>query len=78
MQLYSASMTGRVGAKGQVVIPKSLRDEVNLHPGDEVSFEVKDGHIVLGALRLPAALGGRFEGSGMASRLLKDRRREPR
>ncbi len=78
MQLYSVSMTGRVGAKGQVVIPKSLRDEVNLHPGDEVGFELKDGHIVLRALRLPTALGGRFEGSGMASRLLKDRRREPR
>ncbi|MGH9129961.1 MAG: AbrB/MazE/SpoVT family DNA-binding domain-containing protein [Acidimicrobiales bacterium] len=71
-------MTGRVGAKGQVVIPKSLRDEANLHPGDEVDFELKDGEIVLRASRLPRALGGRFAGSGMASRLLEDRGREPR
>jgi len=71
-------MTGRVGAKGQVVIPKSLRDEVNLHPGDEVDFELRDGQIVLRASRRPAGLGGRFAGSGMASRLLKDRGRELR
>jgi AbrB family looped-hinge helix DNA binding protein len=78
MSLCSSSMTGRVGTKGQVVIPKSLWDQVNLHPGDEVNFELKDGQIVLTASRLRAALGGRFEGSGMASRLLKDRGREPR
>lgn len=78
MPLYSWSMTGRVGAKGQVVIPKSLRDQLNLHPGDEVVFELTDGQIVLRASRLPAALGGRFAGSGMASRLLNDRGREPR
>lgn len=78
MALYFLSMTRRVGAKGQVVIPKSLRDQANLHPGDEVEFELKGAQIVLKASRLPAALGGRFAGSGMASRLLEDRGREPR
>jgi len=67
-----------MGAKGQVVIPKSLRDQVSLHPGDEVDFELKDGQIVLRASRLPAALAGRFAGSGMARRLLQDRERETR
>lgn len=67
-----------MGAKGQIVIPKSLRAQVNLHPGDEVDFELKDGLIVLKPSRLPAALGGRFGGSGMAARLLKDRGQEPR
>lgn len=67
-----------MGAKGQVVIPKWLRDEVNLHPGDEVDFELSDGLIVLKASRRPAALGGRFAGSGMAARLLEDRAQEPR
>jgi AbrB family looped-hinge helix DNA binding protein len=71
-------MTGRVGAKGQVVIPKALRDEANLHPGDEVEFALENDQIVLRASRRPAALGGRFAGSGMASRLLDDRQREPR
>jgi antitoxin PrlF len=71
-------MTGRIGAKGQVVIPKALRDRVRLQPGDEVEFELRDEEIVLVARRDPARLGGRFAKSGMASRLLEDRSREPR
>jgi AbrB family looped-hinge helix DNA binding protein len=71
-------MTGRIGAKGQVVIPKSIRDRVNLHPGDEVDFELRDEQIVIVARRSPSALGGRYGRSGMATRLLEDRSREPR
>jgi AbrB family looped-hinge helix DNA binding protein len=33
-------MTHRVGAKGQVVIPKGIRDEIGIKPGDEVTFGV--------------------------------------
>jgi AbrB family looped-hinge helix DNA binding protein len=50
-------MTGRVGAKGQVVIPKSIRDQINLHPGDEVEFELRDEEIVLVARRQHSVLG---------------------
>lgn len=32
-------MTHRVGTKGQVVIPKAIRDEIGIRPGDEVVFE---------------------------------------
>ena len=71
-------MTGRIGAKGQVVIPKALRDRAHLHPGDEVDFELEDDRITLVARRAPARLGGRFAWSGMAARLLEDRAREPR
>jgi AbrB family looped-hinge helix DNA binding protein len=76
--LYSASMTGRIGAKGQVVIPKAIRDRANLHPGDEVDIELRGAEIVLVTRRRPLALGGRFANSGMAGRLLRDRAHEPR
>ncbi len=76
--LYSRGMTGRIGAKGQVVIPKALRDRARLQPGDAVDFELRDQEIVMVARRSAARLGGRFAKTGMAARLLEDRAREPR
>ncbi len=74
-------MTQRVGAKGQVVIPKELRDSLGLQPGAEVDFE-RDGDTVRIMAAGPAAthgLRGRYAAkSGMASALLADRAREPR
>jgi AbrB family looped-hinge helix DNA binding protein len=32
-------MTHKVGIKGQVVIPKAIREEIGIKPGDEVTFE---------------------------------------
>jgi AbrB family looped-hinge helix DNA binding protein len=69
-------MDGRIGAKGQVVIPKALRDRARLLPGDEVYFELRDEEIVLATRRSPPRLGGRFANTGMAARLLEDRARE--
>jgi AbrB family looped-hinge helix DNA binding protein len=71
-------MTGRIGTKGQVVIPKSLRDRACLQPGDVVDFELRGKEIVLVAQATSACLGGRFSKSGMAARLLEDRAHEPR
>jgi AbrB family looped-hinge helix DNA binding protein len=71
-------MTAKVGPKGQVVIPKELRDRLSLHPGDEVDFAVVDEGIVITACNRPSKLGGRFARSGMAERLLADRAGEPR
>lgn len=70
-------MTGRIGAKGQVVIPKSLREQAHLQPGDVVAFELRGKEIVLAARTSPARLGGRFSKTGMAARLLEDRAHEP-
>jgi AbrB family looped-hinge helix DNA binding protein len=35
----------KVGPKGQVVIPKELREEFNIMPGDEVLFDA-DEHVI--------------------------------
>jgi AbrB family looped-hinge helix DNA binding protein len=32
---------------GRVVIPKALRDQLNLHEGDEILAEVEDGRLIL-------------------------------
>ena len=71
-------MTSKVGAKGQVVIPKGIRDQIQLHPGDEVEVGLQDDRVVITARPHADALAGRFGHSGMAARLLKDRAREPR
>ena len=37
----------KVGPKGQVVIPKEIRDEENILPGDEVFVELSDRGILI-------------------------------
>ncbi|HVV52158.1 MAG TPA: AbrB/MazE/SpoVT family DNA-binding domain-containing protein [Polyangia bacterium] len=67
-----------MGAKGQVVIPKELRKQANLGPGDDVAFEPVDDGIIVRRAASRAPLRGRFAKSGMAARLLEDRHLEPR
>jgi AbrB family looped-hinge helix DNA binding protein len=67
-----------MGAKGQVVIPKDLRERAGLGPGSDVSFEPADDGVVVRRANQRATLRGRFAGSGMAARLLVDRGKEPR
>jgi len=76
--LYCVGMTHRVGAKGQVVIPKELRERTGLRPGADVEFELDGQRLSIRAARGGPRLGGRFSQSGMAQRLLRDRAREPR
>lgn len=71
-------MTHRVGAKGQVVVPKDLRLRTGLQPGAEVDFVLEGHTVVVSARRAQQGLAGRFSGSGMAARLVDDRHQEPR
>jgi antitoxin PrlF len=52
--LYSWSMRGALSSKGQVTIPKAVRDALGLRPGDLIEFSVRGDEIV-----------GRRRGAGM-------------
>lgn len=69
-------MTHTVGAKGQVVIPKELRDRFGIEPGDEVSFWDCDDHVALRPARSSETLRGRYRGLGLVDELESERRAE--
>ena len=73
-------MTQRVGSKGQVVIPKDIRDELGLQPGAKVDFERDGAHvrIVPAGQAATRGLRGRYASTGLAAALIADRRRERR
>jgi AbrB family looped-hinge helix DNA binding protein len=67
-------MTHRVGPKGQVVIPKGLREELGIEPGDEVSFWRHEDHAAVRLANVRPPLRGRFRGAQLAEILLEERR----
>jgi AbrB family looped-hinge helix DNA binding protein len=71
-------MTHRVGVKGQVVIPKEIRERLGIEPGDEVAFDEDGSCVRVIPLRPAATLRGRFAHSGMTARLEADRHAERR
>lgn len=56
-------MTTTMTVKGQVTIPKKVRDALRLAPGDGVDFDVnRDGQVVVSkAVARPAAKRDQFE-----------------
>lgn len=66
-------MTHLVGAKGQVVIPKELRDELGIEPGDEVTFWREGDHVAVRPARHRPALRGRFAGTELVDVLAAER-----
>ncbi|HWH31559.1 MAG TPA: AbrB/MazE/SpoVT family DNA-binding domain-containing protein [Egibacteraceae bacterium] len=69
-------MTHRVGPKGQVVIPKELREELGIAPGDEVTFWREGAHVALAPVRSRRPLKGRFAGSDLLGVLAAERAEE--
>lgn len=66
-------MTYRVGPKGQVVIPKELRDEFGIEAGDQVTFWRHNDHVALRPARSLLPLRGRFRGSSLVDELSIER-----
>ncbi len=71
-------MTHTVGQKGQVVIPKSLRDELGIEPGDEVVFWTEGDHLSLRTHNSIRPLQGRFSGVDLEGELMAGRAEDRR
>jgi AbrB family looped-hinge helix DNA binding protein len=71
-------MTHRVGSKGQVVVPKGLRDELGLSGGDEVIFWREGDHIALAPAASDRPLRRRFRDRPLVKQLEAERRDDHR
>jgi AbrB family looped-hinge helix DNA binding protein len=71
-------MTSRVGPKGQVVIPKAMRDRLGLRPGDEVTFELDGRAVRVEPATSGTPLRGRLREHDLVGTLEGDRRAEAR
>lgn len=40
-------ITARVTSKGQITLPKAIREKLGVHPGEDVGFEEKDGLFIV-------------------------------
>lgn len=40
-------ITAKVTSKGQVTIPKEIREKLGVHPGEDVGFEERDNVLVI-------------------------------
>ena len=69
-------MTDKVGPKGQVHIPKAMRDALGIGPGDRVDFLIDGMEITIEPVDASRSLMGRLAGQGLTKALEADRRRE--
>ena len=71
-------MTHRMGAKGQVVIPKDMRDAIGLRPGDDVEFAIERGGVRVEPARPRRARAGLLAGHRLVEALEAEHRSERR
>ncbi|MHA1745982.1 MAG: AbrB/MazE/SpoVT family DNA-binding domain-containing protein [Promethearchaeota archaeon] len=45
--VLSSMIYGKLSKRGQVVIPKKIRDLTNIEPGDTIKFSIKENRIIL-------------------------------
>jgi AbrB family looped-hinge helix DNA binding protein len=71
-------MLVRLSSKGQLVIPKSVRQELGLEPGDQFHLEVKGDRLVLEPV-VPSAIDqlyARYADSNLLADLEREHRKE--
>ena len=73
-------MLGRLTSKGQLAIPKPVREALNLASGDQFHVQIVEGKIVLEPVSgrsLVDKLYGKFAGDDLLSDLEQEHRQEP-
>lgn len=48
-------VTSRLGVKAQTVVPKAVREALDVGPGDQIGYMIHAGRVVLTAVRKPPA-----------------------
>lgn len=71
-------MTHKVGPKGQIVIPKTIRETLALLPGDTVDFELANGGVLVVPVHGEGSLRGALAGHRLLEALQRERESEPR
>lgn len=69
-------MTSRVGPKGQVVLPKAIRDKLGIKSGDEVVVEEAGGEARVRRVEAEKPLRGLLKDGDPLGELEADHRRE--
>lgn len=46
-------VTSRLGVKAQTVVPKAVREALEVGPGDQIGYTIHDGRVVLTAVKKP-------------------------
>lgn len=68
-----------MGPKGQVVIPKRMRDQLGLESGDQVQFWIEGDHLAAARaepMTTGSSLRGRFADSMLTTDLERDRKED--
>jgi antitoxin PrlF len=47
-------VTSRLGVKAQTVVPKAVREALDVGPGDQIGYTIHDGRVVLTAVKKPS------------------------
>ena len=72
------SISSKVTSKGQIVIPKKIREKYGIRPSTSIHWvEKEEGILMIPDPEDPIkAARGMFKGSGMLSAYMKDKKRE--
>ena len=72
-------LTAKTSTKGQIVIPKPMRDRLGIKPGARVALKLADGLIEISPLPedpVKQIRGSLKSGTSLADRLIKEHRLE--